>query len=90
MKHNLPDINDVGWIGFMIVPYDMKLVEQPSWCYKMVGDPTSGATMKCSNGHIGSLIDHEIDDLGDVAPSVECGDLDCDFHSYVRLKGWGE
>ncbi len=44
--------------------------------------------IKCPNGHLGTLHDHEIAADGMVEPSVECPNDNCDFHSYVRLKDW--
>lgn len=44
----------------------------------------------CPNGHLGILSDHMIDDDGKVSPSVVCPAPGCNFHDYVRLKGWRE
>ena len=90
MKHITADQTKFEWIGFMNVPYDMTLSEQPSWCYKMVGDKDSGVTIKCGNGHIGSLIDHVVNENGDVHTSVVCGADECGFHEYVKLIGWSK
>ena len=38
----------------------------------------------CPNGHIGSLIDHEIKPNGEVIPSVVC--TKCDFHEIIKLE----
>lgn len=44
--------------------------------------------LTCPNGHIGDL-DHEINDDGDVHPSVDCPRIACDFHDYIKLESWG-
>lgn len=46
------------------------------------------ATLTCSKGHYGTLLDHEIAADGTVTPSVVCTEGGCDFHAYVRLEGW--
>lgn len=45
----------------------------------MVGCPCCGESY---------LLDHEIDKLGNVSPSVECPTLGCEFHNYIQLEGW--
>lgn len=54
--------------------------------------PGGGVTalMTCSNGHISSLTNHEIDIVGKVQPSVVCAYDDCEFHEYVTLEGWDD
>lgn len=56
------------------------------------GEDTPGkvisATLRCRNGHYGSLEDHEIADNGEVYPSVDCPVSGCDFHENVILDGW--
>jgi len=46
------------------------------------------ALFACSNGHIGSLSDHDIADDGTVLPSVVCPHEGCDFHEFIKLEGW--
>lgn len=41
-----------------------------------------------TEGHIGSLTDHDIADDGTVSPSVWCGEEGCSFHESVRLLDW--
>lgn len=61
------------------VERDNKLIKQPSY---------KGVLMKCSNGHICSLNSYSIDNDGVVTPSVICPRTGCDFHEWVKLKGW--
>jgi hypothetical protein len=35
-------------------------------------------------------LDHDIDELGVVTPSLECPEDDCDFHDNVILVAWME
>lgn len=42
----------------------------------------------CSNYHIASLKDHEINKYGRVVPSLVCPEKDCGFHEFVMLEGW--
>lgn len=42
----------------------------------------------CSNGHIGSLSNHEIAEDGTVTPSVVCPHEGCNFHEFIKLEGW--
>jgi len=58
----------------------------PWWRYLRTEDGLS-AWMKCPNGHLATLTDHQIDANGTVAPSVVCPE-DCSFHEFVRLVGW--
>ena len=46
------------------------------------------ASFRCSNGHIGSLRDHDISTQGEVTPSVQCPRPKCGFHETVVLVGW--
>ncbi len=46
------------------------------------------ALFKCPNGHIGSLSGHDIAQDGTVSPSVVCPEDGCDFHEFIKLKGW--
>ena len=46
------------------------------------------AIVRCSNGHIGRLWDHEIASDGVVTPSLVCPEDECDFHEWVKLVGW--
>lgn len=48
------------------------------------------ASIVCSNGHYGILVDHDIDENGVVTPSVVCSEHGCNFHDYVKLVGWKE
>jgi hypothetical protein len=42
----------------------------------------------CTNGHIGSLSDHEILPDGTVNPSVVCPHEGCNFHEFIKLEDW--
>jgi len=45
--------------------------------------------VKCLYGHVSVLgNDFDIDDFGNVTPSVECPAEGCDFHFHIRLVGW--
>lgn len=50
------------------------------------------ASFVCSNGHDGTLLDHEIASDGTVTPSVVCNGIPngegCSFHEMVKLEGW--
>lgn len=60
----------------------------PQWRGGKKADGTRTALLKCSNGHIGSLSNHDIADDGRVTPSVVCPVEECEFHEMVRLIGW--
>lgn len=42
----------------------------------------------CPNGHQGSLVNHTIDDDGEVHASYLCHRADCGFHVFARLDNW--
>lgn len=50
------------------------------------------ASFVCSNGHDGTLLDHEIAADGTVTPSVVCNGIPdgegCSFHEMVKLERW--
>lgn len=46
------------------------------------------AWIKCRNGHLATLTDHQIAHDGTVTPSVVCPADGCDFHEHVQLAGW--
>ncbi len=46
------------------------------------------AELTCSRGHGLTLKGHVVHFDGRVEPSVVCPHLGCDFHEFVRLKGW--
>lgn len=43
---------------------------------------------KCTNGHIGTLMDHQITNDGTVSPSVVCPKDGCGYHEWIKLEGW--
>lgn len=34
------------------------------------------------------LLDHKIDDHGNISPSLDCPTEDCDFHEHCQLSHW--
>ena len=46
--------------------------------------------LRCPNGHLGTLVDHEFAADGTVTPSVVCADPGCGWHEDVRLDGFAE
>lgn len=52
-------------------------------------DNERGASFTCPEcSRTGSLIDHEINESGEVRPSVVCPSDGCSFHEFVKLEGW--
>ena len=41
-------------------------------------------------GRLAALLDHSIDRMGYVTPSVRCPYDDCSWHENVQLIGWGD
>ena len=62
----------------------------PYWNFHTEPQAGNVVTLKCPNGHIGSLSGHRIKASGDVEPSVVCPRDGCGFHDFVRLDGWAE
>lgn len=51
--------------------------------------PSGHSILFCdTNGHIGSLDDHQIKADGTVDPSVWCPDPNCNFHEWIILQNW--
>lgn len=50
--------------------------------------PRFKAILRCPDGHVLTLKNHEILLDGCVVPSVVCTDPGCQFHAHVRLAGW--
>lgn len=68
------------------IPFDQDLSPK-TW--KGAQTPTGRtALLKCSNGHIASLSNHEISTDGVVTPSVVCPHEGCNFHEMVTLEDW--
>ena len=60
-----------------------------TWKGVKLSDGSRGASFTCPHcRQTASLIDHEIDENGDVNPSVVCPDRICEFHRYIRLLDW--
>ncbi len=59
--------------------------------YYLIYDHATGSTTKivCPNCGTKGELEHEINSLGEVSPSVECPTKGCDFHNYIKLEGWG-
>ncbi len=55
----------------------------------LVGKTTARVTCPWC-GVKATLEDHEIVDDGIVTPSVDCPNIDCDFHWIVALEGWND
>ena len=71
-----------------IIPFKKAKFRQPErgeykpWFSRvMVGCPNCGESYQ---------LDHAIDKLGNVSPSVECPTTDCNFHNYIKLEGWDQ
>lgn len=58
------------------------------WWHPLSTKAGRTATMKCPNGHVGSLDAHSIGEDGVVEPSVSCMDDGCSFHEMVILVDW--
>jgi hypothetical protein len=41
----------------------------------------------CPNGHFG-VLDHKVDDDGEVFPKVVCMHPDCNWQDWIKLEGW--
>lgn len=61
---------------------------QPGTWKGLQTDRGMSASFTCPNGHIGTLLDHEILEDGSVHPSVLCMGEHCGFHEFIRLEGW--
>lgn len=57
-----------------------------TWHPSSVGTRRRSALATCGSGHMGSLIDHVIDDEGAVSPSVYCPL--CGWGGDLKLIGW--
>lgn len=66
------------------LPYD----EEPLTWKPVTSDGRRTAMLVCSNGHAGSIANHEIASDGTVTPSVVCATENCSFHEFVKLVGW--
>ncbi len=91
--HGHPDVPLDEWIGVIRIGYMHLMTEPMTWDRSNVAKKNDGSQIvliKCKCGWIGSLVDHDVDDEGQVSPSVICSNEDCDFHEYVILDGWGE
>jgi hypothetical protein len=59
--------------------------DRGTWNWTREGD----VNIKCPEcGLIGSLMQHDVDHLGNVTPEVVCPGKDCSFRELVALGGW--
>ena len=56
------------------------IIDRGSW-----DDRGAGVFVLCPQCDVKRYLDHQIDDQGNVSPSVVC---DCGFHATIRLEGW--
>jgi hypothetical protein len=76
------------------VPFDQSpaFEEKPnSWKRVIVKDPQHAGDVvmyTCPNGHTSRLEGWDVNELGEVSPSVDCSPNGCDFHDNLRLEGW--
>ena len=69
------------------IQYDVDL-HNNTWGVYIAPNGQKTAITRCSNGHIGSLLDHTIASDGLVTPSVVCQHEGCNYHEYIKLEGW--
>ncbi len=71
----------------IVIPYD-EAQGKNTWWFNVLTGGRKIAITRCSNGHVGSLEDHEIAPDGTVSPSVVCQVEGCDFHDYIKLEDY--
>ena len=71
----------------IIIPFDPEL-KNNTWNLYTSPNGKRTAITRCSNGHIGSLLNHTISNDGSVTPSVVCQHEGCNYHEYIKLDGW--
>ena len=76
-----------GPSGSAIVVPRVAHVDAKGLCWDWAPERDS-PTLRCPNGHIGTLMDHEIAADDTVSPSVQCPHEGCNFHAHVRLGNW--
>lgn len=59
-----------------------------TWKGELRADLTKSALVCCPSGHVFSLSDHEVDEKGNVSPSVKCPWDGCGFDQSITLMGW--
>jgi hypothetical protein len=62
----------------------------PCWGTTISKDDGWKVVVKCGNGHVGSLANHEIKPDGRVHPSLDCPEPGCDWHVTARLDQWAQ
>jgi len=81
----------------LLVPYDPKLEGRPSWNIKPGGQDYMIIWLRCPNGHIGCISEHntgedeyghDINEDGIVTPSIVCPHEGCNFHEMIQLDQW--
>lgn len=58
------------------------------WKRENLHNGTVEVRVRCPNCGRWSYLDHEIEQDGNVNPSVECPRDGCGFHESVALEGW--
>jgi len=71
------------------VPLSVQSGKGLGW-WPVHSDNTYRANIRCPNGHVGAIVDHEISPNGSVEPSVVCPAKGCGFHEFVQLTGWAK
>ena len=56
--------------------------------HKITADGKETARVRCPKCQEWATLDHEIDAVGRVTPSLVCPNESCDFHENVVLAGW--
>lgn len=71
---------------------DLALGRGKGCWYPALASGKKTATLYCPGcGRGNSLVNHSIDAVGAVSPSVVCFySKDCQFHAVIRLVGWRE
>lgn len=44
--------------------------------------------VQCPKCHLWADLDHDIDDAGNITPSLDCARETCDFHDHAQLVEW--
>jgi len=76
------------------VPFSQsRAFEEPPNTWKRVkvkdrGNEGNAILYTCPNGHTGRLTGWDIDQMGNVTPSIDCVTNDCNFHDHLHLLDW--
>ena len=66
----------------------MIIIEMTDWKYAKTPDTLRSAIVKCPGCGRWEALMHTIKNDGTVTPSLVCSIDGCNFHDYVKLKGW--